>query len=367
MSRAYDPAASRRDLRLDFLRGVCLLKMVFNHLWHTPVHRLQEWIGFVSAAEGFFFISGAVVGIVHGRRAQEQGLGTVSRTLLTRSAHLYLANLALAFFFLALESGGWLHQNAYSRFWGREGLEWAGLFTLNLPYHLHVLPRYVVLLAAAPLALWCLTRGRTGWLIAASAGLYLLSRGMGREPRLPWLEEGGALIFPVLAWQLLFFLGMACGYHRRRLAAFWRRLSPAAWGLLLGVPVAAFVLLARAQDAGWLRLPPGAVEVWFGRTGLGPGRLVNLAVFFAFSFLLVDRFWRPLAAALGPLLLPIGQRSLYVFLVHILVVGLGRAWLPAVAAEALGAPWLLLAVDAALIALIWAMVRRRVLFGFIPN
>lgn len=366
-SWAYDPGVSRRDLRLDFLRGVCLVKMVFNHLWHTPAHRFQEWLGFVSAAEGFFFISGAVVGIVHGRRVAEGGLAPSSRTLLTRAGHLYLANLALAFSFLALESGGWLAGNHFSRFWQGGELEWGRLFALNLPYHLHVLPRYVVFLALTPLALWCLTRGRTAWLLVASGGLYLLSLGMVGEPRLPGLESGGLIYFPVLPWQMLFFAGMACGYHRRRLAALWRRL-PSAWlAAALGLAAVAFALLKRGWEVGRFPLPPDLVAAWLGRTGLGPGRLVNLAVVFGLCFLLVDRFWRPLARSAGPVLLPIGQRSLYVFLVHILIVGLGMAWLPAVAGEVLSAPWVLLALDLALVGLLWMMVRTRFLFDFVPN
>ena len=42
VSLRYDPGESARDLRLDLLRGLCLFKMVFNHLWHTPLHRFQD-------------------------------------------------------------------------------------------------------------------------------------------------------------------------------------------------------------------------------------------------------------------------------------------------------------------------------------
>jgi hypothetical protein len=166
---------------------------------------------------------------------------------------------------------------------------------------------------------------------------------------------------------MLFFAGMVCGYHRRRLAALWRRVPPRWLAPALGLAAVAFVLLKRGWEVGRFVLPADGVAAWLGRTGLGPARLVNLAVVFGLCFLLVDRFWRPLARSAGPVLLPIGQRSLYVFLVHILIVGLGMAWLPAVAAELLAAPWLLLAVDLGLIGLLWMMVRSRFLFGFVPN
>ena len=47
--------------------------MVLSHLWPQPLD-LQPLFGFVSAAEGFFLISGATTGIVFGRRAESGGL-----------------------------------------------------------------------------------------------------------------------------------------------------------------------------------------------------------------------------------------------------------------------------------------------------
>ena len=59
--------ASTRDLRLDTIRGVMLLIMAINHLpWaKTPI--TGEPFGFVSAAEGFVFLSGLVCAMAYGR------------------------------------------------------------------------------------------------------------------------------------------------------------------------------------------------------------------------------------------------------------------------------------------------------------
>jgi hypothetical protein len=52
-----------RDSRLDMLRGLCLVLMTVDHLPINPLFRFtNQTLGFVSAAEGFVFISGVVSG-----------------------------------------------------------------------------------------------------------------------------------------------------------------------------------------------------------------------------------------------------------------------------------------------------------------
>src|SRR5256885_15717824 len=59
--------AGRRDRRLDLLRGYCVVAMTVDHL-DAPTW-LYVFTGgnrfFVSAAEGFLFISGLGVGVVY--------------------------------------------------------------------------------------------------------------------------------------------------------------------------------------------------------------------------------------------------------------------------------------------------------------
>jgi hypothetical protein len=359
----YEPFPSPRDLRLDLLRGLCLFKMVFNHLWHTPLHAVQSWIGFISAAEGFFFISGVVVGIVHGRRMHEAGLGTVSRAVLRRGLHLYASNLALVCLFLALEGSGVL---PFGFLWN-PGFTPPSLFSFNHPYFLQVLPRYAAFLAVTPLALYCLGTGRTAWLLAGSAGLWGLNLALGGRLAVPFLEAGEFGGFLLVAWQLLFFAGMVLGYHRDRLGAAWRALPT--WAAL-GVPGAlylGFVLLERAVATGLTALQPGRVFDLFGRDHLGPGRLLNLAVGFAFFFAATDRLWRPVRRLLGPLLLPFGQSALYLFLVHILLNALSLAVELRLPFALAGHPWRLLAADAILLSTYWLMVRYRLLASWIPR
>ncbi|MDP9371380.1 MAG: OpgC domain-containing protein, partial [Chloroflexota bacterium] len=65
-----------RDLRLDLLRGFAVFAMAVDHLggpsWLYALTGGNRF--FVSAAEGFVFISGVVAGIVYGARARRDGL-----------------------------------------------------------------------------------------------------------------------------------------------------------------------------------------------------------------------------------------------------------------------------------------------------
>ncbi len=364
LSRRYRPSESRRDLRLDLLRGLCLLKMIFNHLLHTPLHVVQQWLGYVTAAEAFFFISGAVVGIVHGRRALEEGLGPTSRKILTRALQLYLANLGLVFLFVSLEAMGALSNGWFLELWIGD-FHWPSLFGFDQPYFLSVLPRYVAFLALTPLALWALVRGRSLWLVAATFGIWGANLALGQRLRVPFLEQVSD--FPIASWQLLFFVGLLLGFHRQRVARWWRHARGPLGIVTLVLATLFFVLLRRGQDLHLLRIPSPWIYWSFGREHLGPLRLVNLFVTFALLFELTDRFWRPLKSATGNLLLAFGQSSLYVFLMHIPVVWWSKEGIARLGVEPTAGLWWFVPADILLIGLLWWMVRRRILFGWVPR
>lgn len=340
--------------------------MVFNHLPHTQLHAIQNWLGWVSAAEGFFFISGVVVGIVYGRKAVTEGWPVVRRKLLERALHLYLANLALLFLFFGMEAYGLLQGNDFSAFWIRGEFQWPRLFAFNLPYYLHVLTRYVAFLLFAPLALSWLLAGKTRRLLFASTGLYLLGQLLGPNPRLPFFETHGYQAFPILMWQLLFFVGMVCGFHRETLSRFWRRWEGRGLGWAVVAASLGFIFVKRGIELGYLAIPNSWVTLLFDRTDLEPARLVNLAIFFAACFCVTDRVWKPLSRFAGPVLLPFGQASLYVFLVHIFVVVFTTELLRHLSIDLRSWTLGLLLLDLALLGLVWLLAKRRVLFGFIP-
>src|SRR5215212_9874515 len=90
-SMRFVAAPVGRDPRLDLLRGFCVFAMIVDHIGGS------SWLyaltggnrGPVTAAEGFVFLSGLVLGIVSRRRVMRDGLGAAIRSALGRAWTLY--------------------------------------------------------------------------------------------------------------------------------------------------------------------------------------------------------------------------------------------------------------------------------------
>src|SRR3712207_2110104 len=85
------PEEDKRDHRLDLLRGLAVCAMVVDHI--AGASWLYAFSGgnhlFVSAAEGFVFISGVTVGLVYGGRMLTNGLRSAAKALYARAWVLY--------------------------------------------------------------------------------------------------------------------------------------------------------------------------------------------------------------------------------------------------------------------------------------
>jgi hypothetical protein len=351
-----------RDLRLDFLRGFCLLRMVFFHGLPTPLHLPVARIGFL-AAEGFFFISGTVLGLVYRKRLAQVGLPQCARALLRRALFLWLANFALVVLYSAWDFSGrkWgFYHLGYTYkwvFWG--DWHWYSLLSFDQPYFLQILPRYAVFLALSPVALWLLERRRWWVVLGASWTIYLLEQVPNVDLMIPFLEHGRADTgFRHSAWQALFFTGLVVGYERDRLGWLWQRLTRP-WALLaLAVIGGGALLMQYAFTNDWLPISQQLGNKLFARDVIALGRLPSIAAVFVLTFWAVTLLWRPLSASLGWLLLPMGQNALVAFLVHIPLIH------AALSASKLG--WLgtgggwgvNLVVDLLMIAIVWSVAMR---------
>src|SRR5205823_4722211 len=111
--------AGRRDRRLDLLRGYCVVAMTVDHL-DAPTW-LYVFTGgnrfFVSAAEGFLFISGLVMGVVYRPILEKSGLWAAAAKALRRAALLYGVTVMATLGFMWLSS--------------RLGLPWAAAVDLR--------------------------------------------------------------------------------------------------------------------------------------------------------------------------------------------------------------------------------------------
>jgi len=309
-----------RDLRIDLLRGYAVFVVTVDHVGGERLNWLYAITGgdrfYVSAAEAFVFLAGIVAGIVYGPRAARLG-GKASAKLLRRGGTICMWAMGLTLMepFAANALGlGW-----------EDPLKKSSLFeyivsvlTLHRTYHLSdVLLLYAILFSVAGTIILWMVDGHTTSVLIWSWALWALWQTATDYPA-PW-DIQAMTVFQFAAWQALFVTGLAIGIHRQALAA---RLSPGVLrvcliggGLGLAGSIVSFQLRGVNRGFG-----ATAATHLLSKSDLAIGRLVVFVFLSLFAFSLVTLAWRWLHAALGWLLIPLGQNSLAAYILHVGVV-----------------------------------------------
>ncbi len=309
---------------LDALRGLMLVWMTLTHLPTRASIYSNQTLGFVSAAEGFIFLSAFLTGRIFSRRLVQNGLAEVSRRLVGRAVRLYgyhLALLAIAFTVVAKAA---IHTNQPSL----TGLldfylahPWRGvltsIFLIYRPPLLDILPMYIIFLALTPFAL---ALGlRRGWLsvlgpsfalwVAAQFGLrsafYNLTFHV-LHLNVPFSALGA---FDLFGWQFLWASALAVGSGAVLSANTVKKAWPVA------AVIAVFFLIVR-HTSFWDVLNGAPWAPFFDKWHLGVLRMLN----FAAMACLFTTFRPAIARYLTiPPLLTMGRASLEVFCAHLLI------------------------------------------------
>lgn len=328
----------QRIVSLDIMRGYFLVMIIINHLYFFPsIYELLTGRGelWVSAAEGFFLISGILVGYIYTRKMRVDTRTAVLK-IFRRAGLLYFWAIALttiALLWVHLDPG---HPTKEGIWWQPNILEYLyKVMTLQYNYGWSdFLQYYVLFMLFAPLAVWLCIRGKA-WLVLVASAIIWLFRGTNFD----------------MAWQLLFMSGIVVGYYLPRIEGWYNARSDhgrakIAW--VIGVPailtlLASIVIMhgpgyitALGDHApAWLTSLQPQLAEWrtasFPRTdkwSLAPMRLVLIALWFTALYLFVrthektvDRF------SLG-VFRRIGEVSLLVYGIHALVVLGTHMYLP---------------------------------------
>ena len=311
----------RRDIRIDLLRGFCIFVMIVDHIggessWLyalTGGNRL-----YVSAAEGFVLLSGFTMGMVHNVTIHRQGFRAMFQKVFGRAWFLYGMTVLLTIAFAAISTElGTPYAGLMTPAQGKLDFTFS-VVTFHRTYSLtDILVLYTLLVAAAGPALWLIARGYTALVLGASATAWTIAQlAPDRVPRAWQIVDGG---FPFSAWQLIFFLGLAIGFHRERLAAYLRPRRLVAFG------IAAVVALYVVRTLVMAVLGPveGAAEVHellFDKNEARVGRILALFAAAAFAYTAVTLAWLPVRRYTGRFLLPMGPRALFAYGVQLFVV-----------------------------------------------
>lgn len=319
----------KRDLRLDYLRGLAVSAMIVDHIGgDTILTRLSGANqSIVSAAEAFVFLSGLVLGIVYGGRIRRGGVEAALWGLVRRAATLYRVSVGMAISFILIflftDLRMW-HERTHGLGVADPTQAVVGAFTLHFSFHgSDVMVMYTLMLAAAPPIFYLLYKGRTWPVLSGSFALWALFQRYPEEASFPWNVLNSA--FPVASWQLLLVLGIVVGYHRSSVQDFLLSGGfPARSLITLAAAVGCLLFWSEATFRGeqfpitWFgNVPYGAL---FDKTGLGPGRVLAFLCLAVVAYSAVNTLWVPLYSLLGWFMLPLGQNSLYVYVAHLFVL-----------------------------------------------
>jgi len=324
---SYCGAAMQRHVELDWLRGLMLVLMTLTHLPTWFSNALGQPFGFVSAAEGFVFLSAFLVGRVFGGVAREQGFAAMRTVVWRRAVKIYVAHAALLLFLLFALLPVAISKNAHgiidlaSFYVAHPSAALAGgLMLVYNPPLLDILPMYVLFMAASPLLLHHgMRKGWTG-LLAGSITLWVLAQfdagrivyqALARVTGLPVpYNQTGAFSF--LAWQLMWVLGMCAG---TRSAGVVRRAARWPLALLVAAGVVALTFFVWRHVDG--QVPASsALATLTDKWHLAPLRLLD----FGALALIVVRMRDVIAAhAQRSALATLGKASLPVFCAHLVI------------------------------------------------
>ena len=365
---------SSRILTFDLLRGYFLVAIILDHLGFYP-NGLDWWSGrgnlYVSAAEGFFLISGLVLGIVRGAKLADKPFRLPAQLLLKRSVQLYITAVILMLFFTFI---GWFfldnpglkpgirlpNESLWSIIWGGITFEyiygWADYLRL-----------YAAFILVSPLALLLLRRRL--WYVLLGVCVIVWTQ-------FDTLRHGGsAELAQMYSWQLIFFGGFIIGYHWQSIMRWWQKLS---WTIRQTI-IAFVVVIAAATMVGNFIIIYGSelfglqspllpkVNDWlapyFVKESLPLPRLLLFLIWFGAGFWLFNRYEKFIVRWLGWLLLPFGTNSLYVYTMHAILIFFVHLLIH----HETPSLFLNLLISVSCVLLIWLAVRYKFLMKIIPR
>ena len=330
-------AKPARDYRLDFFRGAALFFIFIDHIPGNPLaYATLKSFAFADAAEAFIFISGYTAALVYGRVVLRDGAVLATLRIWRRVWQLYVAHLCIFMVYTAQVAYAMAHMTnplyvenlGVGDFLQRADITILRVLMLQFqPTHLDILPLYIALLFVFPAFILLMRRSIT-LAVALSAALYAVVQVW--PINLPGHPDDEVWYFNPFAWQFLFVIAAALGFHRAR-APNDNNDSAAPiprWLVAAAIAVAGFACVVQLS---WVlhdfnSTIPALLRrlLWpIEKTGLPLPRLLSILALAVLVARFVPRDARFLTSRLGWVVVLCGQNSLDVFCLSILLSVLG--------------------------------------------
>lgn len=360
-TRMHTPTQTNTRIQaLDLLRGFFIFVIIVDHMqrWPSPLTYITgEGRLWVSAAEGFFIISGLLIGYIRGRRHQAKPIREITTGLFNRAWILYAWSVVITLLAVGLVKTFAADTALLPTLPSSTGpaFAWHVISQQYVFDWIYFLRLYWIMLLAAPLAI-LLLRKSYGWLVL------ILSLGLYASTLLTNLSE------PSLQWQALFFTAATIGYYLEPIRDWLYRHSVLRriTGFALVTATLATMLLSYFWVLGWSYIESGDapidrdtyiavrthVDPYFTKEPLAPLRIILAFVWFGGLFVAFHYLRRPLKKTLGWLLLPFGRYSLTAYCLQALLLIGVQVGIPAITH-----PLLNLGISVGGVLLIWLLIQ----------
>jgi hypothetical protein len=323
---------TRRILSLDLIRGFFLLVIMIDHVelypngWDFLTGKGRLW---VSAAEGFFFMSGLLIGMVYKRRLH-LGMKFIFKKMWTRAVELYAAGVTMTLIFLS-----WVEFTNHAPIKDTlpSPIPWhhilAQTFLMRFTYGWgDFLVRFALLMLMAPIAFYLISKGKW-WLVLAASVTMWAFRGQGFT----------------LSWQIIFNLGILIGFYWNTIQRKWAVQRPERQNLIkkafLSTALISFVFSYASVYVLTLLFYlwgdnhlPGFWQhvaytwgnwnhdIWLyaDKWTMGPVRIILFFIWFPVLYRLFRRYEYKIQRYSRGLLEMLGRNSLFVYSAHAFII-----------------------------------------------
>ncbi|MGH7210321.1 MAG: OpgC family protein [Acetobacteraceae bacterium] len=278
-THGWSIAGSRRDPRVDILRGISLLMIFVDHIANDWLGNLTlRNFGFCDAAEIFVLLAGFASMSAYGKRFEREGPRSGLNRLGARCIRLYIYQLGLLVGILVIRRL-WFLQYGFgtaeiaSLF--DDGMRSLGhILTLHsLPPGLDILPLYIVLLTCFPLVYAAIRLAGPAAALAASGLLWAIAV-VHPGFNLVNAANGTPWHFDPFAWQFLFAIGAVLALAMNAAGG---DLPRRRWLVGLACAYLGFAFLEAAPWSAWGL--PSLAPIGIGtpdKTTLAPVRLLDV-------------------------------------------------------------------------------------------
>ena len=314
-------STAQRNSILDLMRGYFLTAILVSHFYKFPSPftllngRGELW---VSAAPGFVFISGLLVGMVYKRKIQTLGYKAGITQLIKRGLKLHAFNIffTVSYSMLGVYIGKWqylnkglLHQDFFSAFTKALTFQYSYGWADLLIYY------SIMLLFVSPLVITLFHKGIVKPIIAMSFVIWLAMF------ILPGTQAFTGSYLPVESWQFLFVLGLTAGYFKEYFAGLYRKYFHSGSNRNAYILMALFAVTLTLSVADRFYSVFGGdtkrlLDIWFKKSDLAPGLLVTFFIWFTSMYYVFGKFQGLIAKYLGWLFYPYGKNSLLTYSVQ---------------------------------------------------